>query len=105
MYLFPAHRESVTQAISVIHGHILRNCEQIPWAGATTEKTHSGNIEENLPRSRDLLRSRILNQNFRHNGSPGIFVGPTTYQRFLHCFRHVFEAKVSEANEKTTKRR
>ena len=92
--------------MTVLHSRILKECNQIPWAGHYDENS----IEEDdcsLPYSKNILFYRIMHKDVAWNGKQktGSFVGPTTFQRFMHCFRYVFNAKNVEISEKMTKRR
>lgn len=92
--------------MSAIHSKILKDCNQIPWAGEY-EENPSNNEELNLPSSKNIVLHRIMHQDISWTGEQkiGIFVGPTTFQRFMHCFRYVFNAKTVEISEKASKRR
>lgn len=95
-------RQKVVSSLSTIHGHVLRECHQIPWAGLDQIiKPASGatDIDSNLPLSKNILLERI---NLKHQSSDGtalgkIAVGPTTYIQYVHCFRHIFKEKRIEA--------
>jgi len=97
----------VVASLSTIHGHVLRECHQIPWAGDDHLLTRAesppegGSISE--PRSLSILLEKI---SLKHQGNGvskatgEVFVGPTTYIQFMHCFRHIFRDKRKEANER-----
>ena len=94
-------------SLSTIHGHVLRECHQIPWAGddhlfnRTESPPEDGSATE--PRSLSILLEKI---SLKHQGNGGanvtgdVFVGPTTYIQFMHCFRHIFRDRRKEANER-----
>ena len=99
-------RESVIRTMSGIHSKILKECNQIPWAGDYEENV-SSESEMNLPHSKNILLHRIMDKDISWKGEQksGIFVGPTKFHRFMHCFHYVFNAKAEEINEKVSKRR
>lgn len=94
-------------SLSTIHGHVLRECHQIPWAGDGQLLSRAESPPEDPgasePRSLSILLEKI---NLKHQGSDGAsvtgdaFIGPTTYIQFMHCFRHIFRDKRKEANER-----
>lgn len=94
-------------SLSTIHGHVLRECHQIPWAGndhllgrAESPPEDPGASE---PRSLSILLEKISLKHQRNGGASvtgGVFVGPTTYIQFMHCFRHIFRDKRKEAIER-----
>ena len=101
-------RDKVVSTLSTIHGHVLRECHQIPWAGEDHKITpraqsppEDGDATE--PRSLSILLEKI---NLKHqrksdfNGTEDVYVGPTTYVQFMHCFRHIFRDKRKESNER-----
>lgn len=100
-------RDKVVVSLSTIHGHVLRECHQIPWAGDDHLLTRTESPPEepsaSEPRSLSILLEKI---NLKHQDNGGsniigdVFVGPTTYIQFMHCFRHIFRDKRKEANER-----
>lgn len=100
-------RDKVVVSLSTIHGHVLRECHQIPWAGDDNLLTRAESPPEepsaSEPRSLSILLEKI---NLKHQDNGGsnitgdVFVGPTTYIQFMHCFRHIFRDKRKEANER-----
>lgn len=100
-------RDKVVSTLSTIHGHVLRECHQIPWAGEdhlsprAQSPPEDGDATE--PRSLSILLEKI---NLKHqrksdfNGTEDVYVGPTTYVQFMHCFRHIFRDKRKESNER-----
>ena len=92
--------------MSGIHSRILKECNQIPWAG-DYEESVSKEEEMNLPYSKNILLHRIMHKDISWTGEQkiGIFVGPTTFHRFMHCFHYVFNAKTVEINEKVLRRK
>lgn len=55
------------------------------------------------PRSLSILLEKINLKHQRNGGTNltgDVFVGPTTYIQFMHCFRHIFRDKRKEANER-----
>ena len=94
-------------SLSTIHGHVLRDCHQIPWAGDDHLLTRAespledGSASE--PRSLSILLEKIALKHQRNGGTNvtgDVFVGPTTYIHFMHCFRHIFRDMRKEANER-----
>ena len=92
--------------MSGIHAQILKECGQISWAG-NCNSSDAADKDTAFPRSKNILLHRILNKDISWNGdqATGIFVGPTTFVRFMHCFRYVFKAKTTEVSEKVKNRR
>ncbi|CAH3196290.1 unnamed protein product, partial [Porites evermanni] len=100
-------REKVVASLSTIHGHVLRDCHQIPWAGdehllkRAQSPPQDGSASE--PRSLSILLEKISLKHQRDGGvdvTGDVFVGPTTYVQFMHCFRHIFRDKTKEANDR-----
>ena len=93
--------------LSTIHGHVLRECHQIPWAGEDYLSPRAESPPEDgsgtEPRSLSILLEKI---NLKHqrtsdfNGTDDVYVGPTTYVQFMHCFRHIFRDKRKESNDR-----
>ncbi|XP_071818739.1 dynein axonemal heavy chain 5-like isoform X4 [Apostichopus japonicus] len=115
-------RENLVNCIAGIHGFVLRDCNQIPWAGSTddtititTLKLH-GKKEQvkavstevpNLPYTKAILRERIR-MNHYSPANPGkheLFVGPRTFRRFMDCFRYILNKKSKENTSKVSKLR
>ena len=100
-------RDKVVSTLSTIHGHVLRECHQIPWAGEDLLSPRAESPPEDgvatEPRSLSILLEKI---NLKHqrksdiNGTEDVYVGPTTYVQFMHCFRHIFRSKRKESNER-----
>ncbi|XP_035829673.1 dynein heavy chain 5, axonemal isoform X2 [Aplysia californica] len=111
-------RESITTSLANIHSFVLRDCKQMPWAGdlsaeisLTTIKVHEKKKDQlkiqtvsvpNLPYSKVILQERIR---LNHKDSEAkakneVYVGPTTYRRFMESFRYLYQWK-SEERTKT----
>ncbi|CAB3999965.1 Hypothetical predicted protein, partial [Paramuricea clavata] len=100
-------RPSVVATLASIHEFVLQDCHHIPWAGGmainpeTKSKTkdlkQAGN-ETNDPYGRNLLMERIALANRQVDvAMPNeVFVGPTTYDRFLQCFMSLLKKKEGE---------
>lgn len=109
MSIYP-YRDKVVASLSTIHGHVLRECHQIPWAGDDHLLSRAESPPEDPstsePRSLSILQEKISLKH-QHNGEAdvtgGVFVGPTTYIQFMHCFRHIFRDKRKEAIERVDK--
>ena len=105
-----SYRDKVVASLSTIHGHVLRECHQIPWAGDDHLLSRAESPPEDPstsePRSLSILQEKISLKH-QHNGEAnvtgGVFVGPTTYIQFMHCFRHIFRDKRKEAIERVDK--
>ena len=99
-------RDKVIRTMSGIHLRLLKECNQIPWAGNCEENSFLDD-ELNFPSSKKILLHRIMHKDISWTGEQkvGIFVGPTTFQRFMHCFNYVFSAKAVEINEKVLTRK
>ena len=105
--LFFFFRDKVVSTLSTIHGHVLRECHQIPWAGedhlSPRAQSPPDDGDATEPRSLSILLEKI---NLKHqrksdfNGTEDVYVGPTTYVQFMHCFRHIFRDKRKESNER-----
>lgn len=94
-------------SLSTIHGHVLRECHQIPWAGDDHLSSRAESPPEDPgasePRSLSILLEKISLKHQRNGGASvtgGVFVSPTTYIQFMHCFRHIFRDKRKEAIER-----
>ena len=102
-------REKVMRAMSSIHGSILRKCNQVPWADYSEYSKASEDETENskFPLSKAIMLHRILHTDVCWDRLPqaGTFIGPTTFTRFMHCFKYVFKVKSVEINEQVCKRR
>lgn len=89
--------------LASIHEFVLQDCHHIPWAGglATNSDTKSESKDSeqhehvNEAYARDLLAERIALENRQVDVamSNEVFVGPTTYDRFLHCFMSLLKKK------------
>ena len=86
---------------------MLRDCHQIPWAGddhlLKREQSPPQDGSASEPRSLSILLEKISLKHQRDGGvdvTGDVFVGPTTYVQFMHCFRHIFRDKRKEANER-----
>eukprot|EP00794_Sanderia_malayensis_P000407 gene407-1042_t len=103
----PELQRNVMETMIAIHGHILRDCNQIPWAGDAAEPDEQVDSDGQLPYSKSILLNRILHKDVSWHGTPttGIFVGPTTFHGFMHCFKYVFKVKAAKVNEKVRKRK
>ena len=101
-------RPSITSTLAFIHEFVLKDCHQIPWAGENVLNSYS--VEQQRQKelkdldkevdhyenySKCLLMERIaLAHRCLDTAQPNeIFVGPTTYDRFLHCFKNLLEKK------------
>ena len=94
-------------SLSTIHGHVLRECHQIPWAGDDHVLPRAESPPEVVsatePRSLSILMEKINLKHQRNGGcnvTGDVFVGPTTYVQFMHCFRHIFRDRRKESNER-----
>lgn len=96
--------------LASVHEFVLQDCHHIPWAGGlATHEIRSTSRTKDLKRdkegasmhdgyARNLLMERIALAN-RHVdvAMPNeVFVGPTTYDRFLHCFMSLLKKKEGE---------
>ncbi|GFN75495.1 dynein beta chain, ciliary [Plakobranchus ocellatus] len=106
--------ESITTSLANIHSFVLRDCKQMPWAGdvsteitMTTVKVHEKKKDQlkvqtvsvpNLPYSKVILQERIkLNHTDQSiKAKNEVYVGPTTYRRFMECFRYLYFKKADE---------
>uniref|UniRef100_A0A2C9K4Z2 AAA+ ATPase domain-containing protein n=1 Tax=Biomphalaria glabrata TaxID=6526 RepID=A0A2C9K4Z2_BIOGL len=106
-------RESITTSLANIHSFVLRDCKQIPWAGdvnATVNMT-SFKVNEkkkdqlkfslatvpNLPYSKVILHERIrFNHRDRSKSKNEVYVGPTTYRKFMETFKYLYLWKSGE---------
>lgn len=98
----------MVSSLSTIHGHVLRECHQIPWSGGDKplRTTSSGEEDPDTPLSKNLLLERIALKHQSDGMALGrIAVGPTTYIQFMHCFRYVFKTKRLEAKRQVEKLR
>ncbi|XP_068697910.1 dynein axonemal heavy chain 8-like [Montipora foliosa] len=100
-------RDKVVATLSTIHGHVLRECHQIPWAGDDHVLPRAESPPEVVsatePRSLSILMEKINLKHQRNGGcnvTGDVFVGPTTYVQFMHCFRHIFRDRRKESNER-----
>ncbi|XP_048577711.1 dynein axonemal heavy chain 8 isoform X3 [Nematostella vectensis] len=104
-------REKVVASVSTIHGHVLRECHQMPWGGnykslrPASVASPPSDEDNDLLLSKNILLERIT---LKHQSSGGsalgnVFVGPTTYIQFMHCFRHIFRDKRREHKERVHK--
>ncbi|XP_052807484.1 dynein axonemal heavy chain 5-like isoform X7 [Mya arenaria] len=102
--------EHVTTCLANIHSFVLRDCRQMPWAGdlnpeisLTAVKQHEKKKDQlkvssskvpNLPYSKVILHERIR---VKHRGNEiaknEMFVGPTTFRRFMESFRYLYTVK------------
>ncbi|XP_071954985.1 uncharacterized protein [Antedon mediterranea] len=113
----PEMRNNIVSCMAKIHSHVLHNCNQIPWAGETSDKTtltqvkiqgkketiKVTNVEvDNLPYTKSIMRQRIELKH-RLDNEPGkheLFIGPRTFRRFMDCFKYLYTTK---SKENTTK--
>ena len=93
--------------LSTIHGHVLRDCRQIPWAGEghflIRPQSSPGLMSDSEPSSLSILLEKISLKHQNYDGTYCIgeaFVGPTTYIQFMHALRHIFSDKSKETNER-----
>ncbi|XP_041462850.1 dynein heavy chain 8, axonemal-like [Lytechinus variegatus] len=110
-------RENLVTCMSTIHSFVLRDCNQIPWAGSVDEKiklttlklhgkkeivkVHTHKVD-NLPYTKLIMKERIKQKHY-HADSPGkqeLFVGPRTFRRFMDCFRYIYNNKSKENTAK-----
>merc|ERR1711974_178552 len=101
-------------SLANIHSFVLRDCKQMPWAGdvsaeisLTTIKVHEKKKDQlkiqtgavpTLPYSKVILQERIR-LNHKDNEAKAkneVYVGPTTYRRFMECFRYLYQCKSAE---------
>ncbi|WAR07684.1 DYHG-like protein [Mya arenaria] len=113
-----AAREHVTTCLANIHSFVLRDCRQMPWAGdlnpeisLTAVKQHEKKKDQlkvssskvpNLPYSKVILHERIR---VKHRGNEiaknEMFVGPTTFRRFMESFRYLYTVKSRDRTHNT----
>ncbi|XP_059166583.1 dynein axonemal heavy chain 8-like [Physella acuta] len=103
-------RESITTSLANIHSFVLRDCKQMPWAGdvsttisMTTIKVHEKKKDQlkyqtdnvpNIPYSKVILQERIrLNHRDSSKAKNEVYIGPTTYRRFMETFRFLYSLK------------
>lgn len=110
-------RDSITTCLANIHSFVLRDCKQLPWAGdlnpettLSTVKAHDKKKDQlkvqtvkvpNLPYSKTILYERIKQ---RHRNSSvaaknEVYVGPTTFRRFMDSFQHLYTSKAQERTD------
>lgn len=71
---------------------MITGAESPPEDGSATE-----------PRSLSILLEKINLKHQRNGGcseTGAVFVGPTTYVQFMHCFRHIFRDKRQDVNQR-----
>ena len=90
----------MVSTVSTIHGFVLRECHQIPWAGGA--QSLGEHEEESEPKSKSILLERIAqkHQQAQESAAGDVFVGPTTYIHFMHCFKYIFRDKQAEAKQR-----
>ncbi|XP_071504103.1 dynein axonemal heavy chain 5-like [Diadema antillarum] len=110
-------RENLVSCLSNIHSFILRDCNQIPWAGSVEEKVKLTTLKlhgkkelvkvqtqkvDNLPYTKLTMKERIKQRHYRENnpGKQELFVGPRTFRRFMDCFRHIYTTKSKDNTAK-----
>ena len=104
LLILPYIRPSVVSTLASIHEFVLQDCHHIPWAGcmatgsetkSETKDSQEAENEGNESYARNLLLERIALANRQvHVAMPNeVFVGPTTYDRFLHCFLSLLKKK------------
>ncbi|CAG5121561.1 unnamed protein product, partial [Candidula unifasciata] len=106
--------ENIAECLANIHGCVLRECGRLSWAGDISAEIHltsctpleekkeqlraENAIVPNLPYSKVILLERIrlnhLNENSKARNE--IYVGPTSYRRFMDTFRHLYLNKKKE---------
>ncbi|XP_028415382.1 dynein heavy chain 8, axonemal-like isoform X2 [Dendronephthya gigantea] len=100
-------RPSVVSTLASIHEFVLQDCHHIPWAGGMainpggeleTKDLKQAKNDSNNEYGRDLLMERIALANRQIDVAlPNeVFVGPTTYDRLLHCFMSLLKKKEGE---------
>ncbi|XP_041355189.1 dynein gamma chain, flagellar outer arm-like isoform X3 [Gigantopelta aegis] len=109
--------ENVTSCLANIHSFVMRDCKQMPWAGdlgpdvnLSVVKVNEKKKDQlkvhfmkvpNFPYSKTILQERIK---LKHRdpmltARNEIYVGPTTYKRFMDCFHHLYSKKSKERTE------
>ncbi|XP_053397319.1 dynein axonemal heavy chain 5-like isoform X6 [Mercenaria mercenaria] len=108
--------EHMTTCLANIHSFVLRDCRQMPWAGdlnpeitLSSVKQHEKKKEQlkvtsskvpNLPYSKVILHERIR---LKHRGTEiaknEVFVGPTTFRRFMDSFKYLYTVKSKERTQ------
>ncbi|XP_076466964.1 uncharacterized protein LOC143298129 [Babylonia areolata] len=110
-------RDSITTCLANIHSFVLRDCKQLPWAGdlnpevtLSTVKVHDKKKDQlkvqtvkvpNLPYSKTILQERVK-QRHRDKGTSAkneVYVGPTTYRRFMESFKYLYTSKAQQRTE------
>ncbi|XP_070190368.1 uncharacterized protein [Littorina saxatilis] len=110
-------RDSITTCLANIHSFVLRDCKQLPWAGdlnpevtLSTVKVHDKKKDQlkvqtvkvpNLPYSKTILSERIKR---RHRDKSvtaknEVYIGPTTYRRFMQSFKYLYTSKALERTQ------
>ncbi|XP_067674368.1 uncharacterized protein [Haliotis asinina] len=109
--------DNVTTCLANIHSFVLRDCKQMPWAGELSPEISLNTVKvtekkkdqlkvmtlkvPNLPYSKTILHERIKLQH-RDTSVPAkneVFVGPTTYRRFMDCFHYLYTHKAADRTE------
>ncbi|XP_052089132.1 uncharacterized protein LOC127725852 isoform X10 [Mytilus californianus] len=103
--------ESITTCLANIHSFVLRDCRQLPWAGDLSPEITINKIKvlekkkeqfkveavkvPNLPYSKTILHERIKNRHRKDDdrAKNEVYVGPTTFRRFMECFRCLYNNK------------
>ncbi|KAL4232681.1 hypothetical protein ACF0H5_007369 [Mactra antiquata] len=108
--------EHITTCLANIHSFVLRDCRQMPWAGdlnpeitLSSVKQHekkkdqlkvTSNKVPNLPYSKVILHERIrIKHRAQEVAKNEVFVGPTTFRRFMDCFRYLYTVKSRERTQ------
>ena len=107
MFILCHFRPSVVLTLANVHEFVLKDCHHIPWAGGMATSSELQPETKDLKRvepgmddgyARNLLMERIALANRCVDVAmpTEVFVGPTTYDRFLHCFMSLLKKKESE---------
>ncbi|BFZ10052.1 hypothetical protein BsWGS_13093 [Bradybaena similaris] len=106
--------ENIALSLANIHSFILRDCNQLSWAGDVNaeinmtchtlqdKKKDQLKVENvmvpNLPYSKVILleRIRLNHANVYNKARNEVYVGPTSYRRFMETFRHLYLHKTKE---------
>lgn len=117
----PELTNRVVTALANMHVFVLEECGQMNWAGDTNPQIHVKELKyqekkkeqikitdkkvSNKPYSKNLLIDAIKRkQKFGFDERPHhVFVGPTTFRRFLETFHQLLKIKSTERTDKIAK--